>query len=126
MASTKLLNILGQECGTIRLNDKVFKQEYNEALNKIEDETKINDLENILELIDSKQRKINEQTLNLHTLKIDNDNIIQKLENLVNIEEELESLNETKLELEEKRENIKRTIHGILKPLKNCRTLLLI
>lgn len=32
MASTKLLNILGQECGTIRLNDKVFKQEYNESL----------------------------------------------------------------------------------------------
>ena len=32
MASTKLLNILGQECGTIKLNDKVFKQEYNEAL----------------------------------------------------------------------------------------------
>ena len=32
MASTKLLNIAGQECGTIRLNDSVFKQEYNEAL----------------------------------------------------------------------------------------------
>ena len=32
MASTKILNILGQECGTIRLNDEVFKQEYNEAL----------------------------------------------------------------------------------------------
>ena len=32
MASTKLLNILGQECGTIRLNDSVFKAEYNEAL----------------------------------------------------------------------------------------------
>ena len=32
MASTKILNILGQECGTIRLNDGVFKQEYNEAL----------------------------------------------------------------------------------------------
>ena len=32
MASTKLLNILGQECGTIKLNDKVFKHEYNEAL----------------------------------------------------------------------------------------------
>ena len=32
MASTKLLNILGQECGTIKLNDSVFKQEYNEAL----------------------------------------------------------------------------------------------
>ena len=32
MASTKLLNILGQECGSIKLNDSVFKQEYNEAL----------------------------------------------------------------------------------------------
>ena len=32
MSSTKLLNILGQECGTIKLNDSVFKQEYNEAL----------------------------------------------------------------------------------------------
>ena len=32
MASTKLLNLLGEECGSIRLNDSVFKQEYNEAL----------------------------------------------------------------------------------------------
>ena len=32
MASTKILNILGQECDTIKLSDKVFKQEYNEAL----------------------------------------------------------------------------------------------
>jgi len=32
MASTKILNILGQECGTIKLNDEVFAQEYNEAL----------------------------------------------------------------------------------------------
>lgn len=32
MASTKILNLLGQECGTIKLNDEVFKQEYNEAL----------------------------------------------------------------------------------------------
>ena len=87
-----------------------IEAEYNEALTKIEDETKINDLDKILELIDSKQRKINEQTLNLHTLKIDNNNVIPKLENLVNIEEELESLKETKIELEEKRDNIKRTL----------------
>ena len=32
MASTKLLNILGEDCGTIKLNDSVFKAEYNEAL----------------------------------------------------------------------------------------------
>lgn len=87
-----------------------IEAEYNEALNRIEDATKINDLENILELIDGKQRKINEQTINLHTLKVDNNNIIPKLEKLVNIEEELESLKDTKLELEEKRNNIKRTL----------------
>ena len=32
MASTKLLNILGEDCGTIKLNDSVFKAEYNESL----------------------------------------------------------------------------------------------
>lgn len=32
MASTKILNILGQECGTIKLSDEVFKQDYNESL----------------------------------------------------------------------------------------------
>lgn len=32
MASTKLLNILGEACGTIKLDDSVFKAEYNEAL----------------------------------------------------------------------------------------------
>ncbi|MBE5758283.1 MAG: 50S ribosomal protein L4 [Clostridiales bacterium] len=32
MASTKVLNILGQECGTMKLNDAVFKEEYKEAL----------------------------------------------------------------------------------------------
>ena len=84
---------------------------YNEALKRIENETKINNLENILELIDAKQRKINEQTINLHTLKVDNNNnVIPKLEKLVNIQEELASLKETKIELEEKRDNIKRTI----------------
>lgn len=86
-----------------------IEKEYNEDLNKIKNESGINNLDNLLELIDSKQRKINEETLNLHTLKIDNNNIIPKLEKLVNIEEELETLQEEKNELEEKRENIKRT-----------------
>jgi len=84
--------------------------EYNEDLDRIKSETKINNLENILELIDAKQRKINEQTLNLHTLKIDNDNVIPKLEKLVNLGEELESLKEEKRDLEQKRDNIKRTL----------------
>ena len=88
---------------------EIIENEYNDDLNKIKNESGINNLDNLLELIDSKQRKINEETLNLHTLKIDNNNIIPKLEKLVNIEEELETLQEEKNELEEKRENIKRT-----------------
>ena len=87
-----------------------IEEEYEKALIKIKNETKINDLENLLELIDTKQRKINEQTINLHTLRVDNNNIIPKLENLVNIKEELEGLKENKSELEEKRDNIKRTL----------------
>ena len=40
----------------------------------------------------------------------ENDNVITKLEKLVNIEEELESLKEESLELNKKRDNIKKTI----------------
>ena len=104
------IQILEQNKEKLNIELEKIKTEYDGDLEKIANETKINNLENILELIDIKQRKINEQTLNLHTLKIDNNNIIPKLEKLVNIEEELESLKETKLELEEKRDNIKRTI----------------
>ena len=32
MANIKVLNMAGEECETLKLNDKVFKQEYNEAL----------------------------------------------------------------------------------------------
>lgn len=32
MANVKVLNILGEECGKVKLDDKVFGQEYNEAL----------------------------------------------------------------------------------------------
>ncbi len=32
MASVKMLNMLGEECGSLKLNDAVFAQEYNEPL----------------------------------------------------------------------------------------------
>ena len=32
MANVKVLNMKGEECGTLKLKDEVFKQEYNEAL----------------------------------------------------------------------------------------------
>ena len=83
---------------------------YQENLIAIQKESHVENLENLLEQIDQKQRKINENTLNLHTLEIDYHAILPKLERLVNIEEELENLQEEKVELETKRENIKRTL----------------
>lgn len=32
MANIKVLNMLGQDCGSVKVKDSVFKQEYNEAL----------------------------------------------------------------------------------------------
>ena len=87
-----------------------IEEEYNTDLTKIKDQSGISNLDNLVELIDAKQRSINEESLNLHTLKIDNNNVIPKLEKLVNIEEELESLKEEKIDLEFKRDNIKRTL----------------
>jgi len=104
------IKILNQNKERQYLDLEKIEEEYNVAMMNIKEETKVYDLENILELIDAKQRELNEQTLNLYTLKIDNNNILPKLENLVNIEEELENLKETQKELEQKRENIKRTL----------------
>ena len=87
-----------------------IEEEYNKDLIDIKNKTGIVELDNLLELIDIKQRNINEKSLNLHTLKIDNDNIIPKLERLVNIEEKLKNLEEEKADLEQKRNIIKRTI----------------
>lgn len=87
-----------------------IQKDYENNLLKIKSENNIRDLENILEEIDKIQREISTQTLNLHTIELDNKNVIPKLEKLVNIEEELENLQEEKIELEEKRENIKRTL----------------
>lgn len=87
-----------------------IKEEYNKNLAEIKNKSGILNLDNILELIDTKQKEINDKTINLHTLRVDNDNVIPKLEKLVNAQEELESLMEEKADLEQKRENIKRTM----------------
>jgi len=107
---TKILE-QNKEKQEIELNK--IKQEYDKELSEIKNKSGIVDLNNLLELIDLKQRKINELALNLHTLKIDNDSVIPKLEKLVNIEEELGNLKEEKIDLEQKRENIRRTIEYI-------------
>lgn len=87
-----------------------IQKNYENNLLKIKSANNILDLKNILEAIDKKQREISTQTLSLHTIELDNKNVMPKLEKLVNIEEELENLKEEKEELEVKRENIKRTL----------------
>lgn len=104
------IKILEQNKEKQQVDLNKLNEQYRENIEEIKSISNVNDLDNILDKIDIKQRKINEETLKLHTLKIDNDNIIPKLEKLVNIEEELENLKEEKIDLEQKRENIKRTI----------------
>ena len=104
------IKILEQNKEKQIINLKEIEENYEMNLANIRKENKIENLEDLLDKIDEKQRKINENTLSLHTLEIDNNTILPKLERLVNIEEELESLQEEKQVLEEKRENIKRAL----------------
>ncbi len=104
------IKILEQNKEKQIINLKAIEENYEMNLANIKKENKIENLEDLLDKIDEKQRKINENTLSLHTLEIDNNTILPKLERLVNIEEELESLQEEKQVLEEKRENIKRAL----------------
>ena len=104
------IKALNQNKDKLIIDLKNIEELYNKELDGIKNKSGIVDPNNLLEIIDDKQRKVNELTLNLHTLKIDNANVIPKLEKLVNIEEELEILKEEKDDLEKKRNNIKRTI----------------
>jgi len=87
-----------------------LEREYNNKLAQIKKEYNVLNLDNLIEEIDNKQAEINSESLKLHTIEIDYNNIILKLEKLVNIEEELDNLKEEKKELEQKRNNIKRTL----------------
>ena len=89
---------------------KKLQKEYEAQINKIKEQYNINNLDTILQSIDNTQNELNQDNIKLHTLEIDKNNVIPKLEKLVNVEEELEALKEEKQELELKRENIKRTL----------------
>ena len=72
-------------------------------INKIDEET-IQDIlstkyENIVEFIDEKEREQTEFKITEKTIEVDNQSIIKKLEDLVEIDEELENLYEKKDEL---------------------------
>lgn len=87
-----------------------LESKYKQALNDICNQYNIKDVQNIIEQINELQTYINELTLNLHTMQIDNEHIQPKLEKYINLEEELESKQEEKRELEDKREKIKKAM----------------
>ena len=88
-----------------RLQDK-----YEHSIQKICDQYHIQDIDNIIDEINQTETKMNELTLRLHTIEIDHNNVSPKLEKLINLEEEWESLKEDKTTLEKKRDEIKKAI----------------
>lgn len=87
-----------------------IQTEYNKKIDKIKLENNISDIKNVVNLIEEKQSELNRANANLYEIQIDNKNASEKLERLVNIEEEIKDLQEEKEELETKGENIRRTI----------------
>ena len=87
-----------------------IQTEYNKKIDKIKLENNISDIKNVVNLIEEKQSELNRANANLYEIQIDNKNASEKLERLVNIEEEIKDLKEEKEELETKGENIRRTI----------------
>lgn len=107
---TERIKILEENKEKQKTELEKLEKEYNEKLSEIRKEYEILELDNVLEKIDEKQNLINTESIELHKIKVDYDNITSRLERLVNIEEELDNLEEEKEELEKKRDNIKRTL----------------
>lgn len=87
-----------------------LQRSYDNSILQICNQYKIKDVHNIIDEINQIESKINELTLKLHTMELDYQNINPKLEKFINIEEELESLKQEKVELEKRREVIKKAI----------------
>ena len=92
---------------------KTIENDYKQKLNEIYKQYNIKENENVIQKINSLQSKINEKTLKLHTTEIDYNNINPKLEKLINIEEELESLLNDRKDLKQKSYEIKKAIETL-------------
>ena len=92
---------------------KTIENDYNQKLNEIYKQYNIKENEDVIQEINSLQSKINEKTLKLHTTEIDYNNINPKLEKLINIEEELESLLNDRKDLKQKSYEIKKAIETL-------------
>lgn len=92
---------------------KKIENSYQKQLEDIKKEYHLQNLDTLLEQINSKQQEMNEESITLHTLKVDKNQLLPKLERLVNLEEELEDLQEQHTELENKRDTIKRALNAL-------------
>ena len=88
-----------------------LEKDYKNAIIKIYNKYNIKNANTIIEEISQTERNINELTLSVHTIEMDNQNILKKLENYVELEEELENLKADKKELEQKRFEIQKALN---------------
>ena len=89
---------------------KDLENNYKNEINEICEKYNVKDLNTIIEEISKTESTINELTLSVHTIEIDNQNASKKLEEYVKLEEELESLKDDKKELEQKRFEIQKAL----------------
>ena len=90
-----------------------IENSYKNAILDICSKYNIKDPNSIIEEISRTESIINEITLSIHTIEIDNQNASKKLEEYVKLEEELESLKEDKRELEQKRYEIQKALNTL-------------
>lgn len=87
-----------------------LEKKYNSAILYICKKYNIENVDTIVEQINNVQSNINELTLSVHTIEIDNKNAANKLEEFISLEEELESLKEDQKELDQKRFEIQKAL----------------
>ena len=87
-----------------------LEKKYNSAILDICKKYNIENVDTIFEQINNVQSNINELTLSVHTIEIDNKNAANKLEEFISLEEELESLKEDQKELDQKRFEIQKAL----------------
>ena len=88
-----------------------LEKDYKNVIIEICNKYNIKNSNTIIEKISETERNINELTLSVHTIEMDNQNILKKLENYVELEEELENLKADKKELEQKRFEIQKALN---------------
>ena len=90
-----------------------IENSYKNSILEICSKYNVKDPNSIIEEISRTESIINEITLSIHTIEIDNQNASKKLEEYVKLEEELESLKEDKRELEQKRYEIQKALNTL-------------